>query len=44
MPVYRAETKFSTKKAGYSDLSCVTAICDVFFHIGVEKPDEKSYS
>ena len=26
MPVYRAETKFSTKKAGYSALSCVTAI------------------
>ena len=25
MPVYRAETKFSTKKAGYSALSCVTA-------------------
>lgn len=27
MPVYRAETKFSTKKAGYSALSCVTAKC-----------------
>ena len=26
MPVYRAETKFSTKKAGYSALSCVTAM------------------
>ena len=25
MPVYRAETKFSTNKAGYSALSCVTA-------------------
>ena len=25
MPVYMAETKFSTKKAGYSALSCVTA-------------------
>ena len=29
MPVYRAETKFSTKKAGYSALSCVTAMFDV---------------
>ena len=32
MPVYMAETKFSTNKAGYSALSCVTAIlCTHYF-------------